>query len=481
MTEVKYGLTSDGFRRKRLPEILDSINSRVADKLGVEIQTGSNSLFGQLHGIYAYEIADLWEQAENAYNAMYPNTASGTSLSNAAGLAGISMLTAEKSTIAATCYGVNGTAISYGSQISSSSSDGSTWSSISDDASISSTKACYAAIEVKNTIAANNVYTLSIDDKKTSYTAKSGDTASIILTALSANILESDGIVSSISNGVLEITAASASKTFSISATGVEMTSIGSPVTFQCDKYGAVNPAIGTINQIITSISGWTKVSNSFAATTGREAETDTSLRQRWISSLYGRAATMTDAIADNILSNVDGVSSCTVYENCTDTTDSSGRPPHSVEAIVDGGVNNDIAAQIWRTKSGGIDTYGSEDGTATDSHGIKHTMHFNRPENVKIWLKVTIGENPDETLSPSALQEIQAALLTKGEEQTIGEDVILQRYFSSIFKATTGVGYISLTATTGDTAGTYATDNISINDRQVALFDTARIEVTKQ
>ena len=75
--EAVYGLTKDGFRRKRLPEILADINKRVADRLGVEIQTGSNSLFGQLHGVYAYEIADLWEQVEDVYNAMYPNTLRG--------------------------------------------------------------------------------------------------------------------------------------------------------------------------------------------------------------------------------------------------------------------------------------------------------------------------------------------------------------------------------------------------------------------
>lgn len=90
--EIKYGLSREGFRRKRLPEIISSMNSRLADRLGVEIQTGSNSLFGQLVGVFAYEIADLWEMAQDSYNAMYPNTASGVSLSNAAGLAGISFV-----------------------------------------------------------------------------------------------------------------------------------------------------------------------------------------------------------------------------------------------------------------------------------------------------------------------------------------------------------------------------------------------------
>lgn len=48
------------------------------------------------------------------------------------------------------------------------------------------------------------------------------------------------------------------------------------------------------------------------------------------------------------------------MYENRTNETDSEGRPPHSVEAVVDGGSNSDIAEQILATVSAGITTYGS-------------------------------------------------------------------------------------------------------------------------
>ena len=143
---VVYGLTRDGFRRKRLPEILSDINRRVSDRLGVEIETGSNSLFGQLHGVFAYEIADLWEQAENTYNAMYPNTATGVSLSNAAGLAGISAISGTQSRLLATCYGTNGTVIPYGAQISSSNENGSYWECIATNAAISKEKAWLTAV-----------------------------------------------------------------------------------------------------------------------------------------------------------------------------------------------------------------------------------------------------------------------------------------------------------------------------------------------
>ena len=84
----EYGLSAEGFKQKRLTDIIQSMNSRISDQLGVQIATEPNSVFGQLVGVFAYEIADLWEQAGQVYGAMYPHTASGVSLDNASALAG---------------------------------------------------------------------------------------------------------------------------------------------------------------------------------------------------------------------------------------------------------------------------------------------------------------------------------------------------------------------------------------------------------
>ena len=479
-SDAVYGLTKDGFRRKRLPELLSDINKRVADALGVEIQTGSNSIFGQIHGVYAYEIADLWEQAENVYNAMYPNTATGVSLSNAAGLAGIVPVSGTKSTLTATCYGTNGTSIAYGAQISSSAENGSTWSCIEDDAAITKGKAWYAALAIKSDIVAGTEYSLTLNGTTSTYTAVAKDTAVTVLNALATKAKTSE-VSSSIDNNVLSLRSTSKKTTFSIDAKGITITSIGTPVKFQCTNVGAVDPNVGTVTQIVSTTPGWNAVGNEYATEVGQDAESDISLRQRWSISLYNRASAMTDSIRNGVLNDVVGVTACQVYENVKDTTDSDGRPPHSIEAVIVGGDDNALAQKIWNLKVGGIDTYGTSSGTAVDSMGISHTVNFNRPEQVKIWLKVVVGKNPDEELSPSAVTEIASALLAKGETQTIGEDVILQRYFATIFQATSGVGYISLTATTGDTAGTYGTDNISISPRQIAVFDASRIEVTEK
>lgn len=475
--EAVYGLTKDGFRRKRLPEILADINQRVADRLGVEIQTGSNSLFGQLHGVYAYEIADLWEQAEDAYNAMYPNTATGVSLANAAGLAGIVPVAGTKSMLTATCYGTDGTSIPYGARIASSAQNGSTWSCIEYDAAITSGKAIYAALVIRGDIVAGSTYQLTVNDVETSYTAVDKDTAVIVLNALSKKI-GSDSIKTSIDNNVLSIRASSQSDTLKIRAKGLTITSIGSPVRFQCINIGAINPNTGTVTSIVTTTPGWSAVNNEYPTNVGQDAESDIALRQRWNLSLYTHASAMIDAISAGVMNNVTGVTACMTYENATDVTDGDNRPPHSIEVVVDGGDDKAIAQEIWRLKAGGISTYGTTSAQVTDAMGFEHDLYFNRPELVKIWFKVKISQNPDEELPPSAVSDITQALLARGQEQKIGEDVILQRYFATVFKSTTGVGYISLTATSGDTAGTYRTDNIDISLRQIAVFDAARIEV---
>lgn len=477
----KYGLSATGFRRKRLPEIISDICARLEDRLGISIQNGSNSILGQIIGVYAYELADLWEQLENGYNAMYPGTATGKSLSDSAGLAGIALNNGTKSTVTLVCYGTAGTPIAYHAQVKSKLEGGHIWECIEDTASISAGKAYVAMLTVSTAITKGAVYTLTIDGTTVTYTA-TGEEKSVvtILNGLAKQVTRTD-LLTSIDNNVLSIQSKSAGTTFSISASGVEVQTIGTPVLFQCADIGAVDPNTGTITQILTSTVGWSRVTNPFAANVGTAAETDTALRQRWNKSLYTRASASVNAIRAAVLTNVVGVAECLVYENNEDTTDGDGRPPHTVEVVVSGGDDNSIGKTIFAANTGGIKTVGTVSTSVADNIGNTHEVKFNRPEEIKVWFKVVISDNPDETLSTNYKNEIIDALLEKGKTQTIGEDVILQRYFATIFSATSGVGYINLTATTGDTAGTYGSDNISIGARQIAVFDVSRIEVTKK
>ena len=184
----------------------------------------------------------------------------------------------------------------------------------------------------------------------------------------------------------------------------------------------------------------------------------------------------MTDSIASALLT-LNGVTSANVYENDQDTTDDEGRPPHSIEAVVNGGESDEIGLTIWQKKSAGINTFGSQSVTINDSQGFPHVINFNRPLVVDIYLNVTVTEYPEESLPPNAQNMIEEAVLNYGNSLTIGNDVILQRFMGAIYSAVSGIGYITITASTDGV--TYSTSNISIDPRHVASFDATRIQVT--
>ena len=468
-----YGLSSEGFKQKRLADIIQSMNSRIADQLGVQISTESNSVFGQLIGVFSYEIADLWEQAAQVYGAMYPHTASGVSLDNAAALAGISPISAEKTTVVCTCYGTDVTSVPYGSQIASASNNNIVFSCTDATAVISTSNACDVGVTFE-TVVPGETYTVTIDGTAYSYTASGGDTVAIVLSGIGSQITDQTAVVD---NDVLRITESNQEYTFSIAiSANLDFALIGSPVTFECLTEGAITPAIGDLSDIITTFAGWDSVSNNVPANTGRLAESDTALRQRWNNSLYTRSVGMTDSIASALMT-LNGVTSAFVYENDQDTTDADGRPPHSIEAVVNGGESAEIGLTIWQKKAAGIDTYGSESVTINDSQGFPHTINYNRPLVVHVWLDIAVTEYPEEALPPNASSLIAQAALNYGNSLTVGNDVILQRFMGAIYQNVPGIGYITLTASTDGV--TYSSSNIQIDARHVASFDLTDIQVT--
>lgn len=471
--EVKYGLSPEGFKRKRLPEIIDSLVQRTNDRLGISIQTGANSIFGQLYGIIGYELADIWEQTENVYYAMYPHTASGTSLSNAAALSAIKPIEAEQTIIICECIGENNTVILADSQIQDDSANTYT---IREERAITADTASQADITI-NEITENTIYSITIDGQKKSYTAKSSDNISNVLTNIYTQF-SLEYLNFGLTNNILNISMKDKKETFAISVGNLLIRDVGTPIDFICDTYGAINPAVGSVKNINTATDGWQSVSN-IENIVGRDAETDTELRQRWSSSVYAKSSQMLEAIQANIFSNVEGVTACLVYENVTDLTDEENRPPHSIEVIVAGGLEDNIAQEIYNYKAPGINTFGDIEKIVLDTQEIGHTIRFNRPKQVKIWLKITLTKNPEQIWGENTPNEIKDVILQQASEINIGEDIILQKFIGSIYNNINAIAYVDIKAAKGDTPQEYTAENISIAASENAEFDSSRIEVT--
>jgi uncharacterized phage protein gp47/JayE len=77
-----YGLSATGFVKKTLAQIESELKDSFVLTFGQYINTLPQSIMGQIIGILAEREALLWDQAQDLYAAMYPDTASGQSLDN---------------------------------------------------------------------------------------------------------------------------------------------------------------------------------------------------------------------------------------------------------------------------------------------------------------------------------------------------------------------------------------------------------------
>ena len=123
------------------------------------------------------------------------------------------------------------------------------------------------------------------------------------------------------------------------------------------------NTSAGTVQVIVnpSAVSGLRSVTNDADIAGGRTKETDAEFRQRYYESVDYAGGVNADAIQAALLNDVGGISSAFVYENDTDEhNDAYDLPPHSIEAVVYGGLDEDIARAIYARRSAGIQTVGN-------------------------------------------------------------------------------------------------------------------------
>ena len=175
-------------------------------------------------------------------------------------------------------------------------------------------------------------------------------------------------------------------------------------VNAEAETAGVYTANAGTIETIATPVTGWLGVTNAADADAGHDVETDPELRVRRVDELYAQGSSVT-AIRAALLA-VTGVSVVTVVENDTDEDlrYAGGLPPHSIEAVVQGGLDADVAAAVWASKAGGIRSYGSDSETVIDEDGKARTVYFTRPSEVDAYAQVTIEFNPATYAGASAL-----------------------------------------------------------------------------
>ena len=192
----------------------------------------------------------------------------------------------------------------------------------------------------------------------------------------------------------------------------------------------------------------------------------------------------MVDSIVSELLNNVSNIESASGYENDTDMTDARGLPPHSVEIIVEGGGEQEIASAILMRKAGGIWTHGSIKVSVPTDYGDSVDIRFNRPERIYAWLKVKL--KGDAARLPVNYAELAIlSILEDGSQMVAGTNLITQLLNDGIYGTVSGITRIDiLTAYSADKtyvpeAADYTECNIMVSTRQKISLDEKRIEVS--
>lgn len=441
-----YGLTSTGFRAKTTTEVLDELKEAVKAQLGANLNAQSDALLGVILAVFADRIAELWQLAQSEHAAFDPDQATGDALDALAALTGTLRDAATKSTVTLSCTGTPATSLSTGRIV-------------------------------------------SVNGSPTSRFLTTADVTIAAATAWVATTAYVVGDVRTNSSKIYRcITAGTSAGSGGPTGTGTDITDGTVHWRYLGDGTGYVTvaaeaentgPTVGnayTLTTIVTPVSGWSNVTNILDAVVGSNIETDVALRARRVVELSVQGAGTLETLRSNV-AKVTGIGDVVAFENTTDVTDGSGRPPHSVHVIVEQGTATAaaIAQAIFDTKPAGIATYGAQSQVVTDSRGNSHTIKWDYATTVNIYVDVDVSVIAAEFPSDGAAQ-IEAAIVAYGDALLVGRDVVAQKIKSLVW-AIPGVHDITdFDIGTSDPPSGEA--NVVISAAEVADFDTSRITV---
>jgi uncharacterized phage protein gp47/JayE len=479
---MDYGLTSFGFNMKRGDAILSDIKSRLAIKFP-NIDLSDDSVNTQMTGIFADPFTKLWELANAVYNSQYPNSAEGQSLDYLCELNAITRLKQTPSVSILAAKGTEGTQITVYFKVGVVNKQNVIFEA-TENVTITVAKTNKMIVSV-TTVTSSVDYVVVINSHTVKINSGVGATAITIAKAIHdeinaiTDLLEVQALLPAVQDGTFTILSNDTNFSFNaVPDSKFTITSFWTPVRTQCLTVGAISANAGEITNIITPVAGLESVTNLKDAQEGREIEKDGQMRLRRYRNVRVIGAATVEAIRARLLQQVENVKQALVYENVEDYV-VLGRPPKSIECLVAGGNDADIAAKIWETKAGGIETYGNQSYTIYDSTNKPQVIKFSRPINVYIWMRITLTTTTNFP-ADGRDQIINGILELAVNNFGIGADVLIQTFYCPIYSVEGVTNALVEIAKTYDFTPpvSYVTTNIAIGEDEASSFDSSRINL---
>lgn len=440
---LDIGLDSTGLRIPDIDNVIDDINEAMWATFSTTLDLSPVTPLGEFIQIFAERYVVICELIQAVYSSQDPDAATGDALDALAKLTGTLRAAPTESTVNLTLTGTPTTVVAEGSRAAN---DAGTEFATDVDATIASVSA-WAAL---------TAYTLG----------QIRTNSSRVYIVITAGTSAASGGPTTTST---DITDGTVHWKYLGEGTGTV------DVTATATATGPLSAVAGTVTTIVTPVAGWSSVVNQLDADLGTDLETDEHLRARREDEIANAGVSPLDAIRAALL-EIDDITSVTVFQNVTDATNGDGMPPHSVEALVVGGADQDIFDKLHESVAAGIQTHGTETGSVVDSTGTTQTYKFSRPDEIEIYIDIILQYLVDE-YPLDGDDQVKAAVVAWGDALPVGYNVPASAIMAQCFKIP-GVLDVSVVEL-GTAPSPSSSATIVITSRQLATFDTSRISLS--
>lgn len=168
------------------------------------------------------------------------------------------------------------------------------------------------------------------------------------------------------------------------------------------------------------------------------------------------------------------------VFENDTDFEDAYGLPPHSIEAVVYGGLEEEIANQIYDRVGAGIQTFGQVAVQVITASGTAKEIRFNRPRPVNVWVRI-LNLHTSKNFPHDGEERLRAAIVDYiGSQETggvgVGETLYHQRLPAVLY---TVPGVLDFDVLLGTSPDDLQERNIEVDSRSKVVTSEGMVSLS--
>lgn len=240
---------------------------------------------------------------------------------------------------------------------------------------------------------------------------------------------------------------------------------------------GGVSVGVGAITTIVTSIDGWTGVTNTLAGRVGGVAQTEAQYRNLRNKTVLRNFYSSVEVIKARLFDELK-IEQVSILNNDTLTdTLPDGTPPQTIHITVgeiDSAVTDQAIAQvILKSKGLGCPTYGSTTVIVNDSQNNPHSVSFSKAIPKTIFMSIEVLFLDEDYAGAKA--SIEKDLLTHINSLEADEDVIWSRLFGIITPyAKAQVNKLELSSD----GRTYAAQNITVSANEYAYAELGYLNI---